>query len=145
MLPAARWGAPPCCACAQLTIFHSSLSPDDIPIKLRCAICSKLAINAFRLPCCEQAICETCMCGRPRDTKAYTDLVQVNQIFLLPAPSANTPLSLPKTATPTSPCEPQSGSFSALPKRSERRVGPRKPKTLRLRRQLRRPSSPCRL
>ncbi|RCI08405.1 hypothetical protein L249_8777 [Ophiocordyceps polyrhachis-furcata BCC 54312] len=39
----------------------SSLSPDDIPIKLRCAICSKLAVNAFRLPCCEQAICETCM------------------------------------------------------------------------------------
>lgn len=40
---------------------RSSLSLDDIPIKLRCAICSKLAVNAFRLPCCEQAICETCM------------------------------------------------------------------------------------
>lgn len=39
---------------------HSSLAPDDIPIKLRCAICSKLAVNAFRLPCCEQAICESC-------------------------------------------------------------------------------------
>lgn len=38
----------------------SSLSPDDIPHKLRCANCSKLAINAFRLPCCEQAICESC-------------------------------------------------------------------------------------
>lgn len=44
----------------KLTGFWSSLSPDDIPIKLRCAICSKLAVNAFRLPCCEQAICETC-------------------------------------------------------------------------------------
>ncbi|KAL6414761.1 hypothetical protein AUP68_01293 [Ilyonectria robusta] len=43
----------------------SSLSPDDIPIKLRCAICSKLAINAFRLPCCEQAICETCQSNLP--------------------------------------------------------------------------------
>ncbi|KAF7888913.1 hypothetical protein EAF00_009213 [Botryotinia globosa] len=38
----------------------SSLSQDEIPIKLRCAICSKLAVNAFRMPCCDQAICETC-------------------------------------------------------------------------------------
>lgn len=36
------------------------MAPDDIPHKLRCANCSKLAINAFRLPCCEQAICESC-------------------------------------------------------------------------------------
>jgi hypothetical protein len=43
----------------------SSLAPDDIPIKLRCAICSKLAVNAFRLPCCEQAICETCQSNLP--------------------------------------------------------------------------------
>ncbi|KAJ6444730.1 pre-mRNA-splicing factor 38B [Purpureocillium lavendulum] len=44
----------------------SSLTPDDIPIKLRCAICSKLAVNAFRLPCCEQAICETCQGSLPQ-------------------------------------------------------------------------------
>ncbi|KAF4591639.1 pre-mRNA-splicing factor 38B [Ophiocordyceps camponoti-floridani] len=44
----------------------SSLSPDDIPIKLRCAICSKLAINAFRLPCCDQAICEHCQSALPQ-------------------------------------------------------------------------------
>ncbi|KAK0630603.1 hypothetical protein B0T17DRAFT_460539, partial [Bombardia bombarda] len=37
-----------------------SLVQEDIPAKLRCAICSKLAVNAFRLPCCEQAICEDC-------------------------------------------------------------------------------------
>ncbi|KFX90621.1 hypothetical protein O988_08104, partial [Pseudogymnoascus sp. VKM F-3808] len=43
----------------------SSLSQDDIPIKLRCAICSKLALNAFRLPCCEQAICEDCQSSLP--------------------------------------------------------------------------------
>ncbi|KAH8805689.1 hypothetical protein F5884DRAFT_800247 [Xylogone sp. PMI_703] len=43
----------------------SSLSQDEIPIKLRCAICSKLAVNAFRLPCCEQAICETCQSTLP--------------------------------------------------------------------------------
>jgi hypothetical protein len=41
-------------------MYCSSLSQDEIPIKLRCAICSRLAINAFRLPCCEQAICESC-------------------------------------------------------------------------------------
>lgn len=40
--------------------LDSSLAPDDVPMKLRCAVCSKLAINAFRLPCCEQSICENC-------------------------------------------------------------------------------------
>ncbi len=44
---------------------HSSLSQEDIPAKLRCAICSKLAVNAFRLPCCEQAICEGCQATLP--------------------------------------------------------------------------------
>ncbi|OAQ98730.1 hypothetical protein LLEC1_04021, partial [Akanthomyces lecanii] len=43
----------------------SSLTPDDIPHKLRCANCSKLAVNAFRLPCCEQAICESCHASLP--------------------------------------------------------------------------------
>ncbi|KUI58791.1 hypothetical protein VP1G_06066 [Cytospora mali] len=38
----------------------SSLPQDEVPIKLRCAICSKLAVNAFRTPCCEQMICENC-------------------------------------------------------------------------------------
>jgi hypothetical protein len=33
---------------------------EEIPIKLRCAACNKLAVNAFRLPCCEQSICENC-------------------------------------------------------------------------------------
>lgn len=44
---------------------NSSLPQDDIPAKLRCAICSKLALNAFRLPCCEQAICESCQSALP--------------------------------------------------------------------------------
>ncbi|KAJ5845863.1 hypothetical protein N7534_009532 [Penicillium rubens] len=38
----------------------STLVQDEIPFKLRCAICNKLAVNAFRLPCCDQSICETC-------------------------------------------------------------------------------------
>lgn len=38
----------------------STLTQDEIPFKLRCAICNKLAVNAFRLPCCDQAICESC-------------------------------------------------------------------------------------
>ncbi|KAK5627703.1 hypothetical protein RRF57_003418 [Xylaria bambusicola] len=44
---------------AQLELA-SSLTQDELPTKLRCAICSKLAVNAFRLPCCETAICENC-------------------------------------------------------------------------------------
>ncbi|EED19826.1 conserved hypothetical protein [Talaromyces stipitatus ATCC 10500] len=43
----------------------SSLTQDDIPFKLRCAICNNLAINAFRLPCCDQAICESCQASLP--------------------------------------------------------------------------------
>ena len=34
---------------------------EDIPIKLRCAACNRLANNAFRMPCCDQSICEDCM------------------------------------------------------------------------------------
>lgn len=33
---------------------------DQIPVKLRCAACTQLASNAFRMPCCDQSICETC-------------------------------------------------------------------------------------
>ncbi|KAJ5102515.1 hypothetical protein N7532_003044 [Penicillium argentinense] len=44
----------------DLTSVASTLSPDEIPSKLRCAICNKLAVNAFRLPCCDQSICEAC-------------------------------------------------------------------------------------
>ncbi|KAI9762236.1 MAG: hypothetical protein M4579_000559 [Chaenotheca gracillima] len=43
----------------------SSLPQDEIPIKLRCATCNKLAVNAFRLPCCDQSICETCQSSLP--------------------------------------------------------------------------------
>ncbi|OJJ47309.1 hypothetical protein ASPZODRAFT_159216 [Penicilliopsis zonata CBS 506.65] len=43
----------------------SSLTQDEIPFKLRCAVCNKLAVNAFRLPCCDQAICENCQTSLP--------------------------------------------------------------------------------
>ncbi|KAL4941288.1 hypothetical protein BDV06DRAFT_5432 [Aspergillus oleicola] len=43
----------------------SSLTQDEIPFKLRCAICNKLAVNAFKLPCCDQAICENCQASLP--------------------------------------------------------------------------------
>ncbi|KAI2630905.1 hypothetical protein GGR54DRAFT_176137 [Hypoxylon sp. NC1633] len=44
---------------AQIELANS-LTPAESPTKLRCAVCSKLAVNAFRLPCCETAICEKC-------------------------------------------------------------------------------------
>ncbi|OQD82880.1 hypothetical protein PENANT_c019G04396 [Penicillium antarcticum] len=43
----------------------STLAQDDIPFKLRCAICNKLAVDAFRLPCCDQSICEPCQTSLP--------------------------------------------------------------------------------
>lgn len=47
------------------TELVSSLTEDDIPTKLRCAICSKLAVNAYKLPCCEQLIDENCHATLP--------------------------------------------------------------------------------
>ncbi|KAK8194618.1 hypothetical protein IWZ00DRAFT_542453 [Phyllosticta capitalensis] len=44
---------------------QSSLTQEEIPIKLRCAICNKLVINAFGLPCCDQSICENCQSSLP--------------------------------------------------------------------------------
>ncbi|KAF2497912.1 hypothetical protein BU16DRAFT_580481 [Lophium mytilinum] len=43
----------------------SSFAPGDIPVKLRCAIDSKLVVNAFRLPCCDQNICGSCQSALP--------------------------------------------------------------------------------
>ncbi|KAL9592909.1 MAG: hypothetical protein Q9179_006257 [Wetmoreana sp. 5 TL-2023] len=39
---------------------------DDIPVKLRCAACNKLAVNAFRTPCCDQSVCESCQSTLPQ-------------------------------------------------------------------------------
>ncbi|KAL8752047.1 MAG: hypothetical protein Q9199_006013 [Rusavskia elegans] len=39
---------------------------DDIPVKLRCAACNRLATNAFRTPCCDQSICESCQSSLPQ-------------------------------------------------------------------------------
>ncbi|KAE9974924.1 hypothetical protein EG328_003527 [Venturia inaequalis] len=40
--------------------LSKTLSEDEVPVKLRCAVCNKLAVNAFRFICCEQNICEDC-------------------------------------------------------------------------------------
>ncbi|KAI9691659.1 MAG: hypothetical protein M1822_007730 [Bathelium mastoideum] len=50
----------------------SSLSQEEIPIKLRCAGCSKLAVNAYRLPCCDQSICENCQSSLPESCPVCT-------------------------------------------------------------------------
>ncbi|APA15124.1 hypothetical protein sscle_14g098940 [Sclerotinia sclerotiorum 1980 UF-70] len=102
----------------------SSLSQDEIPIKLRCAICSKLAVNAFRLPCCDQAICETCHSTLPsscpvcehtpvasEDCKPHKSLRTTIKVFLrteekkrvdaLAKQSKETPPATPVEALPT--------------------------------------------
>lgn len=39
---------------------------DEIPMKLRCSVCSLLAVGAVRMPCCDQNICENCKsCSLP--------------------------------------------------------------------------------
>ncbi|KAL9030249.1 MAG: hypothetical protein Q9196_001603 [Gyalolechia fulgens] len=49
-----------------LASIADSLAMDDIPVKLRCAACNKLATNAFRTPCCDQSICESCQSSLPQ-------------------------------------------------------------------------------
>ncbi|KAH0148867.1 hypothetical protein KCU82_g13343, partial [Aureobasidium melanogenum] len=45
--------------------FASSLTQSEIPTKLRCATCSKLAVNAFKLQCCDSSICQDCQATLP--------------------------------------------------------------------------------
>lgn len=99
-----------------------SLGPDDIPAKLRCAICSKLAVNSFRLPCCDQAICEDCqatlpnscpVCSHsplsPDDCKPHKALRTTIKVFLRTAATKrakDTPPVTPVEATPAAPSLP---------------------------------------
>ncbi|CAD0086635.1 unnamed protein product [Aureobasidium vineae] len=45
--------------------FASSLTQAEIPTKLRCTTCSKLATNAFKLQCCDSSICQDCQATLP--------------------------------------------------------------------------------
>lgn len=47
------------CSVIVLTIGRS-LPQEDIPARLRCANCNKLAIDAVKLPCCDQSLCLLC-------------------------------------------------------------------------------------
>ncbi|KAL8665770.1 MAG: hypothetical protein Q9168_007628 [Polycauliona sp. 1 TL-2023] len=49
-----------------LAEIAESLTMDDIPVKLRCAACNRLATNAFRTPCCDQSVCENCQSSLPQ-------------------------------------------------------------------------------
>lgn len=106
-----------------LTVTDSrSLGPDDIPAKLRCAICSKLAVNSFRLPCCDQAICEDCqatlpnscpVCSHsplsPDNCKPHKALRTTIKVFLRTAATKrakDTPPVTPVEATPAAPSLP---------------------------------------
>jgi hypothetical protein len=79
----------------------SSLTQDDIPFKLRCAICNNLAINAFRLPCCDQAICESCMLSSSYFTRLHSINYHAQARHHCPkaAQSANTTPSPPTCAS----------------------------------------------
>lgn len=63
------------------TLKTSSLPQDEVPFKLRCAICSKLAVNAFKTPCCEQMICENCR-ESPLVSSLMTSLTDAGKLTL---------------------------------------------------------------
>ncbi|KAL2188964.1 hypothetical protein L209DRAFT_680652 [Thermothelomyces heterothallicus CBS 203.75] len=120
---------------AQVELINS-LPQDDIPAKLRCAICSKLAINAFRLPCCEQAICESCQSTLPAscpvcehsplsadDCKPHKALRTTIKVFLR-TEEKKRESNRPKGAAPTpiTPVEP-SPVTAAAPAIPERPLG----------------------
>lgn len=128
-----------------LTAALSSLAPDDIPHKLRCANCSKLAVNALRLPCCEQAICETCTSHAldERSVGPSSNRTKATRTSPSRAPSAST-LRYPRpTVTLTSPCGPPSGYSCVRRRRSEKPLGQKKPTIPRPPRRLMRRSRRC--
>ncbi|MCJ1473185.1 hypothetical protein MMC13_001836 [Lambiella insularis] len=47
-------------AAAAAAEIASSLTMEEIPMKLRCSVCSLLAVGAVRMPCCDQNLCESC-------------------------------------------------------------------------------------
>ncbi|KAH9884451.1 hypothetical protein F4778DRAFT_763117 [Xylariomycetidae sp. FL2044] len=132
---------------AQIELGNS-LPQEDLPAKLRCAVCSKLAINAFRLPCCETAICENCQSTLPpscpvcehspvsgADCTAYKSLRTTVRVFLkteekkreVARPKTNgffasTPVQVTPTPTPTqalAPSEPPQESVANEQKDAE--------------------------
>ncbi len=106
-------------------LSFSSLSQDDIPFKLRCAICNKLAVNAFRLPCCDQAICENCKRfttqSRPYSLSWLLQKLQARHPFRIHVPYARIPRSPPTSANPTKPSEQLSRRSFVRKKRSARK------------------------
>ncbi|KAK3322564.1 hypothetical protein B0H66DRAFT_208612 [Apodospora peruviana] len=103
-----------------------SLPQEDIPAKLRCAICSHLAIDTFRLPCCEQAICGGCQSKLPPscpvcehsplsadDCKPHKNLRTTIKVFLRTV-DRKRELNRPSDASPITPVDPSPFS-SALP------------------------------
>lgn len=106
-------------------LSFSSLSQDDIPFKLRCAICNKLAVNAFRLPCCDQAICENCkhFTTQPRHNNLSWLLqnLQARHPFRIHVPYARIPHSPPTSANQTKPSEQPSKRSSVRKKRNARK------------------------
>ncbi|MCJ1401226.1 hypothetical protein MMC11_004438 [Xylographa trunciseda] len=47
-------------AAAVAAEVAASLTMEEVPMKLRCSVCSLLAVGAVRMPCCEQNLCENC-------------------------------------------------------------------------------------
>ncbi|KAL1868660.1 hypothetical protein VTK73DRAFT_3576 [Phialemonium thermophilum] len=119
--------ATPASVSAAQSELISSLSQEDIPAKLRCAICGKLAVNAFRLPCCEQAICENCQATLPSscpvcehsplsadDCKPHKALRTTIKVFLR-TEEKKREASRPKDSAPPTPVEAASSSQLATP------------------------------
>lgn len=106
---------------------NRSLAPEDIPAKLRCAICSKLAVNPFRLPCCEQAICEDCQSTLPascpvcehsplsaEDCKPHKSLRTTIKVFLR-TEEKKRETNRPKDTPPVTPVESQPAPVATTP------------------------------
>ncbi|KAF3770214.1 hypothetical protein M406DRAFT_354327, partial [Cryphonectria parasitica EP155] len=112
---------------SALAELISSLPQDEVPFKLRCAICSKLAVNAFKTPCCEQMICENCKLTLPStcpvcehnpvsadDCKPNNKLRMTTRAFLKTAEKKRDS-SQAKDVTPITPITPIDARPSAIP------------------------------
>jgi hypothetical protein len=72
---------------SPLTPAEPTLTPNrtldmaKVPDKLHCPGCHNFLANAFKTPCCDQAICEICKLPSMRILQAGVDPSQVNLLF----------------------------------------------------------------
>ena len=66
-----------CLSLGTLADRCSSLSLDEVPTRLRCVHCNRMALYASKLPCCDQNMCDNCKFILFSDAHTYTFMLTI--------------------------------------------------------------------